>query len=110
MSLLQIGKAATAENSAIHLNSLDNIAVARVALSPDTDIRVDGIEVVVKSEVPAGHKVALKPIAGGENIVRYGQVMGRARVPIAPGEHVHTHNVAFEELSFEYEFPVGERA
>jgi altronate hydrolase len=110
MSLLQIGKAATADNSAIHLHSLDNIAVARVALSPDSDIRVDGIAVAVRTEVPAGHKVALKSIGAGENIVRYGQVMGRARMPIEAGEHVHTHNVAFEELSFEYEFPVGERA
>ncbi len=40
--------------------------------------------------------------------MRYGQVMGRARVAIAPGSHVHTHNVAFEELTFDYEYPAGE--
>jgi altronate hydrolase len=36
--------------------------------------------------------------------------MGRARVRIEPGRHLHTHNVAFEELSFDYEFPAGESA
>jgi altronate hydrolase len=110
MSLLQIAKVPTAENSAIHLSPADNIAVARVALSPGSELHVEGSLVSVKDAVPAGHKIALRPIAAGDNIVRYGQVMGRARVAIDAGQHVHTHNVSFEEISFEYEFPVGERA
>ncbi len=109
MSLLQIAKVPTAENSAIHLNASDNIAVARVPLAAGSDLRVDGVSITVREAVPAGHKVALRPIAAGANIVRYGQMMGRARVDIEAGQHVHTHNVGFEELAFEYEFPVGER-
>jgi altronate hydrolase len=73
-------------------------------------LRVGEISILVKDAVPAGHKVALRAIPAGENIVRYGQVMGRARTPIDAGQHVHTHNVSFEEISFDYEFPVGERA
>src|SRR4051812_5377512 len=110
MSLLQIAKVPTAENSAIHLNSADNIAVARVPLAPGNEIRVDGSIVTVRDAVPAGHKVALKPIAAGENVIRYGQMMGRARGAIEAGQHVHTHNVTYEELALEYEFPVGERS
>lgn len=110
MSLLQIAKVPTAENSAIHLNSADNIAVARVPLASGSDLRVDGFDIVVRDTVPAGHKVALRPIAAGENIIRYGQVIGRARTNIEPGQHVHTQNVAFEELAFEYEFPTGEQS
>ncbi len=56
------------------------------------------VGIKVLSNIPAGHKIAVKPIAAGENVIRYGQVMGRARVAIAAGEHVHTHNVGFEEL------------
>jgi altronate hydrolase len=108
MSLLQISKVPTAENSAIHLHPADNIAVARVPLSPGAELRIDGSLVEVRSSIPAGHKIAVKSISAGENIVRYGQVMGRARVAIESGEHVHTHNVGFEELSFHYEFPVGD--
>jgi altronate hydrolase len=109
MSLLQIAKVPTAENSAIHLNEADNIAVARVPLAAGSEVRVDGVGIGVRDSVPAGHKVALKSIPAGENIVRYGQVIGRARLAIEPGQHVHTHNVSFDELTFDYEFPVGER-
>ena len=105
MSLLEITKLPTAENSAIHLHQTDNIAVARVPLSPGQKLNIDGIGITVRDAVPAGHKVALRPIASGENIVRYGQVMGRARAAIEPGNHVHTHNVSFEEITFAYEFP-----
>src|SRR5262249_27572523 len=100
MSLLEITKLPTAENAVIHLNAADNIAIARVARSPGQELLVDGRRITVEDAVPAGHKVAVQAIAAGESIVRYGQVMGRARIRIEPGRHVHTHNVAFEELSF----------
>ncbi|HYP08992.1 MAG TPA: altronate dehydratase family protein [Bryobacteraceae bacterium] len=108
MGLLQITKLPTAENSVIHLHPADNIAVARVALSPGIDLLVNGSTVPVRDSVPPGHKVALKPVGVGENLVRYGQVMGRARSPIEPGQHVHTHNVSFEEITFTYEYPTGD--
>jgi altronate hydrolase len=108
MGLLEITKLPTAGNAVIHLNAADNIAIARVALSPGQELRVNGRSITVEEPVPAGHKVAVEAIAAGENIVRYGQVMGRARMRIEPGRHVHTHNVSFEELSFAYEFPDAE--
>jgi altronate hydrolase len=110
MGLLEIAKLPTAENAAIHLNAADNIAIARVSLSPGQRLRIEGREVIVEEPVPAGHKVAIAAIGGGENIVRYGQLIGRARIRIEPGRHVHTHNVAFEELTFAYEFPEREIA
>ena len=110
MGLLEITKLPTAENAVIHLHPSDNIAIARVALSPGQQLRVEGRTITVEDPVPAGHKVALADIPAGETIVRYGQVMGRARLRIEPGRHVHTHNVSFEELSFAYEYPSGEIA
>ena len=41
-----------------------------------------------------GHKYAIRPIAPGENVIKYGMPIGHARVQINPGEHVHTHNLA----------------
>jgi altronate hydrolase len=108
MSFVDIARLPTAENSAIHLHQTDNIAVARVPLAPGQQLKVDGISVTLRDAVPAGHKVALRHIAPQENIFRYGQVIGRARTSIEPGNHVHVHNVAFEELSFAYEFPKSE--
>src|SRR5690349_24888456 len=110
MSLLEITKLPTAQNSAIRLHQDDNIAVARVPLSPGQTLDVEGISVTVRDSVPAGHKVALRNIAAGNAILRYGQVIGRASTNIEAGQHVHVHNVAFEELVFDYQFPTGEIA
>ena len=110
MSLLEITKLPTAENAVIHLHPSDNIAIARVSLSPGQELRLGGLAITVEDPIAAGHKVALRAIPAGENIVRYGQVMGKARIRIEAGRHVHTHNVSFEELLFEYEFPASEMA
>src|SRR5579862_2341000 len=109
MSLLGITKLPTAENSAIHLHPSDSVAIARVPLSEGAMLRIAGREIRTRTAIPAGHKVALRAIAPGETISRYGQIIGRARMPIEAGDHIHTHNVAFEELTFEYEFPTTDR-
>ena len=108
MNLVDISKVPSAENSAIHLHPGDHVAIARVPLSAGQTLRIGGVEIVTRQSIPAGHKVALRQIAPGETVRRYGQAIGRAKQVIAPGDHVHTHNVAFEELTFDYEFPSGE--
>jgi altronate hydrolase len=105
MELLEIQKLPTAENSAIHLHARDNVAVARVPLSPGQTLSIEGVGFQAKSNIPAGHKLALMRIECGEQIYRYGQRIGLASRPIEQGEHVHTHNVSFEEIEFAYEFP-----
>ncbi len=109
MSLVEIQKPPSAENSVILLHPDDNIAVARLALPDGHKIIVGGQTLVTVNSIPMGHKVALRPIAAGEMIHRYGQAIGRARIDILPGQHVHTQNLAFEELHFNYEFPAEER-
>src|SRR5271165_3956501 len=101
MDLLQIAKPATAENAVIVLHPSDQIAIARVTLQSGQQVR----SIVVREPIPAGHKVAIEDLAQDELIRRYGQVIGRARTPIAAGSHVHTHNLAYEDFAAEYEFP-----
>ncbi len=108
--LVEIAKPPTAENAVIHLNARDNIAVARVPLAAGQRLQVAGTTIEVREAVAAGHKVALAAIEPGEAILRYGQLMGRARERIEPGRFVHTHNVSFEEITFQYEFPTGDLA
>jgi altronate hydrolase len=108
--LLDIAKLPTAENSAIHLHPADNVAVARVPIAAGAELRVDGVSVVALDAIPAGHKIALRPIAAGDMVERYGQSIGRATAPIEAGRHVHTHNLGFEELALDYEFPTAEIA
>jgi len=107
--LLDIAKLPTAENSAVHLHPSDTIAVARVPIPEGAELRIDGVRLVTREPIPAGHKVALRNIPAGEMVLRYGQAIGRARVAIEAGRHVHLHNLAFEELHLDYEFPSGEK-
>ena len=108
--LLDIAKLPTAENSAIHLHPADNVAIARVPIAAGAELRVDGVRVVALDAIPAGHKLALRDIPAGAMVERYGQAIGRATAPIEAGRHVHTHNLGFEELTLEYEFPTSEAA
>lgn len=108
MSLLDIAKLPTAENSAIRLHESDNVAIARVPLSPGAKLTISGQPIEVLDSVPAGHKVCLRPVAEGESILRYGQAIGAARRAIQPGEHVHVHNLRFEDHEVGFEFPTGE--
>lgn len=50
-------------------------------------------KVILEEDIPFGHKFALKPIEKGESIIKYGEVIGRAKHLIKTGEYVHIHNV-----------------
>ena len=110
MSLIDILPPPTEENAALLLHPGDHVAIARVALAAGQTIRPGGIPVVLKHAIPAGHKTAIRPIAQGDEVLRYGQVIGRATAAVAPGEWVHTHNLAFEEGARSYVFPEGDIA
>ncbi len=51
-------------------------------------------DVRLTADIPRGHKVALSPIAANAPVLKYGFPIGRARRAIAPGEHVHSDNLA----------------
>ncbi len=64
-----------------------------------------GINLVGSNEIPSGHKFALKDIKQGEFIVKYGEIIGRAKQDIKKGEWVHTHNVKShldEDFNYSY--------
>ncbi|MBQ2986746.1 MAG: altronate dehydratase [Tyzzerella sp.] len=78
---------------AIKIHPSDKVAVAINTLKAQETFEIDGNKYVAKTEVPAGHKIAIAPMKAGENIIKYGFPIGHARVDIAVGEHVHSHNV-----------------
>lgn len=51
------------------------------------------IRAVCNQDVPIGHKVALRDLAVGEAVIKYGQDIGKVIQPIRRGDHVHTHNL-----------------
>ena len=80
-------------NPIIVISDRDNVATALEALDAG---RVIGgaAPVTVREPIPRGHKVAMRAISEGENVVKYGNPIGIATSAISPGAHVHTHNVA----------------
>ena len=72
------------------LDAQDNVAVALVELSAGN--LVEGVK--LPGDIPVGHKFALREIESGESVVKYAMPIGVATEKIAPGEHVHSHNLA----------------
>jgi (2R)-sulfolactate sulfo-lyase subunit alpha len=78
----------------------DNVGVVVVEdLAPGTDMLAvitednSDFRITAKQPVPIGHKVALKDLAVGDTVVKYGEDIGKVVAPIGKGEHVHTHNL-----------------
>jgi altronate hydrolase len=105
--LYEIESPPTEQNAVILLHPNDNVAIARAPLSRGQQLEVAGKNIAVQSSVPAGHKVALRAIHPGEQVYRYGHAIGAATATIEAGEHVHTHNLGFQEWHPEDDIPVS---
>jgi len=88
----------------IRLHVSDDVVIARQQLVSGTALLDEHVK--ISGLVPPGHKVATRAIAVGEPIKRYNQIIGFAKRPIAPGEHVHLHNMAMGEFTRDYAFGV----
>ena len=80
-------------NKIIQINPADNVAVALEAIEAGGEARFGAAAVTAAQAVPAGHKLALRDIAQGGDIIKYGYPIGVATRRIAAGQWVHTHNV-----------------
>ena len=63
----------------IQINPADNVAVAIEALKAGTKINVNGKDIIVNSDVPAGHKILLTDLNEGENVIKYGYPIGHLK-------------------------------
>ena len=84
----------------VRLNPNDNVVVARVDILPGTSLGGEGL--AATQRIPAGHKVATRPIPVGEPVRKFDQIIGFATQPIGPGEHVHVHNCGMREFARDY--------
>jgi len=89
----------------IKIHKSDSVAVAVEPLNAGETVTVDAKEITLLNDIPAGHKLALKYIPQGENIIKYAYPIGHAKCDIKMGEHIHTHNTK-SNLSgvLEYEY------
>ncbi len=77
----------------ISLNERDNVVVALCDLEKDDKILIGGIEILLGSNVGAGHKIAVADIGISEKVIKFGQTIGIATSEITKGSLVHTHNM-----------------
>lgn len=84
----------------IRLDDADNVAIARLEIEVGTSLLESGA--VTLQTIPQGHKVAIRSIAKGQPVLKYNTVIGYASEDIAPGTHLHSHNILFDEVSKDY--------
>ena len=82
----------------LRLHAADNVFTVIRTLEPGDELVVDGVRAPITTRLPLGHKVAACAISAGEKIIKYGAPIGSATCAIAPGEHVHTHNLRSDYL------------
>jgi altronate hydrolase len=84
----------------VRLNPADNVVVARLDILEGTPLA--GERVVTAERIPAGHKLATRPIAQGEAVRKFNQIIGFASQDIAPGRHVHVQNCRMQDFARDY--------
>ncbi|MDD2546799.1 MAG: UxaA family hydrolase, partial [Burkholderiaceae bacterium] len=79
------------DSALLHLHPHDNVFVTKTALALGQEIPELGVR--TRAQVPAGHKIAARAIAEGEQVKKYDTVIGVATRDLAPGDYVHSHNL-----------------
>jgi altronate hydrolase len=87
----------------LKLGAADDVVVALKPVTAGQSL--NGLQLVASTDIPAGHKLAIHPIAPGQPVRKFNQIIGFATQPIAVGELVHTHNLVTGD--FERDYAIG---
>ncbi len=83
--------------NAVVIKNSDSVATATIDLKKGTKVSMfigeKELDIVVNNDIPFGHKFAIKAVALGEHVLKYGESIGKATKEIKIGDHVHVHNV-----------------
>ena len=99
-------RAAKSTPRTLRLDPRDNIIVAVDPVQAGWAVQ----GVTATARIMRGHKMAVQPIAQGQPVLKFGQIIGFASEAIAPGSHVHTHNCSFAEFERDYAFAQDARS
>ena len=81
------------ETKYLKINPADNVVVAITDLKAGEIISDEGADVVLKEDVPAGHKVTLKNMTEGENVIKYGYPIGHVRQNVEAGKWINENQI-----------------
>lgn len=77
----------------LRLSPKDNVAVANGPLARGGTVDVGGTPITISRDVSLGAKIAIVPLKQGEKIIKWGAPIGSLTQDVAPGDHIHTHNL-----------------
>jgi altronate hydrolase len=89
----------------LRLNPADDVVIACRELDAGTNLLKENV--ICRDRIPAGHKVATRAIPKDAPVRRYSQIIGFASQPIAPGQHVHVHNLEVRDFARDYAYGEG---
>jgi altronate hydrolase len=95
---------------AVVLRETDSVAVLKRPVKAGDELLNGAVHLPVTQNIGAGHKIALDEIPDGAPVRKYSQIIGFALGCIAPGEHVHTHNLVMKDFGRDYEFSADARS
>jgi altronate hydrolase len=93
---------ANKDRACIRLHPDDSVVVALRPLGRGQ--RLPAEDTVLRDDIPASHKAAVRRIPAGTAVIKYGQVIGFAASDIEPGRHVHAHNVSLHDFSRDFAY------
>lgn len=82
----------------MRIDPKDTVGVVLEDVVIGDEIDFNNVSIIARSAIAMPHKVALQDITMGQEIFKYGEVIGYATQPIQKGEHVHVHNLDSEKL------------
>ncbi len=90
------------DRATLKLHDRDNVVIALRDLPAGT--RIQRGSVTLSTAVPTGHKISISALQPGAPVLKYGQIIGQASMGIAPGDHVHSHNLGMGDHKQDYGF------
>ncbi len=104
----------------LKINAADNVAIALADdLHAGETLDVEGVAVTLREDIARGHKFALRDLAEGENVVKYGYPIGHTTAAVPAGGWIHSHNLktnlrddleySYSPKVYEVSFPASER-
>ncbi|MGE7760056.1 UxaA family hydrolase [Peribacillus sp. NPDC097895] len=85
-------------NKFVQLNSNDDVVISLEGIHKGQSLQIQTedrgmINIKASEDIPKGHKILVKPVKRGEDVIKFGYSIGKAKVDIAIGDWVHTHNL-----------------
>lgn len=81
-------------NMLMRLHERDNVAIIVRPIEAGQSLAFEGESYLAPRDLGIGHKIAVRHVAEGSEVLKYGAPIGVARLAIVPGDHVHLHNLA----------------